>query len=137
MNSTHFIIIFSCLLLVLPGLSTGSEGTNSVVNLSYTDNTPVSLLVPDVLSLLTNPDRYLGKTIRFKGIVTKTYPLQHLFTVADRVGCSICVAKNARNSIMVSYQGEIPKSRETVQVSGLLTNDPYEKYVVNATSVVI
>jgi uncharacterized membrane protein YcgQ (UPF0703/DUF1980 family) len=135
MNSKHYIIIFSCLLFIFSGLATGFEGNSSTLNQSYLNISSEIVSAPDVLSIFANHELYLGKTIKFKGIVSKSYPHQHLFTVTDRIGCSICAAKTARNSITVSYSGKMPKILENVQISGLLISGTQHKYYVNATSV--
>lgn len=130
----HYFIILSCLLFALPGLVT-SSGQYSVVNQSHLDNATFILSVPDVQSILGNHTRYLGKTIEVSGIVSKTYPQEHEFTLSDQVGCSLCVAKNARDSITVIYPGKIPKNRETVLISGQLIIDAHKRLIINSTSV--
>lgn len=136
MSPKNHIIILSCLLLILPGLVTGSDENSSALPQPYPDNNSEILSSPDVQSILSNPEHYLGKTVELKGVVSRTYPGQHLFTVADRVSCSICRSKNAQNSIMVSYSDEIPKYMEIVQISGTLLHDRHQGNIINATSVV-
>ncbi|PKL59991.1 MAG: hypothetical protein CVV33_04975 [Methanomicrobiales archaeon HGW-Methanomicrobiales-4] len=136
MGSKYHIIILSCLLLTLPGLVTGSDGNRSALNQSYPDNISEILFAPDVQSILSNPENYLGKTVELKGVVSKIYTGQHRFTVADRVGCSICKSKDAMNSITVSYSGEIPKYMAIVQISGPLLHDMHQGYIIKATSMV-
>ncbi|MDD1730083.1 MAG: hypothetical protein LUQ50_13560 [Methanospirillum sp.] len=63
------------------------------------------------------------------------YPSQHQLTVADKVGCSLCTAKNALNSITIWYQGKIPAVLETVQISGQVSHDKKLGYSINASTV--
>lgn len=137
MSPLPFIIILTGLILTLSGFATGSEQNSSGMNQISPGNPSEFFSVPDIMTIITGPEPYLGKTVTVKGIVSETYPRQHRFTFADRVGCSICAAKNAGNSIMVFYAGDIPKNRETAEISGLIVNDTRYGIILNATSVVL
>ena len=135
LSSKHFIIILICS-LALSGFVSGSEGNSSASTSSSTHNTSEILSAPDIQSILSNPENYLGKIVELKGVVSRTYPGQQRFAIADRVGCSLCAAKISRSSIAINYSKKIPKYLAIVQISGILTHDNHQGYLINATSVV-
>lgn len=133
----YYTIILSCFLLAFSGVSTGSPQISTESNQSVQTNISEILPAQDVQSILASPEHYLGRTISLKGVVSKTFPLQHQFIVADRVGCSLCAAaKKIKSSITVRYWGDIPKNRETVRISGILLGDEHTGFILNATEVV-
>jgi hypothetical protein len=123
------------MLLTLSGSAIASDLSKNISSHSVSDNMTDPVSVPNVATLLNNASQYVGNPIILSAIVSKTYPSQHQFTIADKVGCSLCTAKNALNSITVWYQGEIPKVRETVRISGSVIHDERSGYAINATYV--
>jgi|GEM_PF-6848259 len=112
------ILTFSLILLILSGIASGSNQTQIPGNRSSSTNFSDIIEVPDVQSILTNPSQYYGKTISLKAVVSKTFPEKKVFSVADRVGCSLCTEKNAKNSIAIQYAGETPKYLDIVRITG-------------------
>jgi hypothetical protein len=132
----RFCILF-CVLLTISGFAGGSVLSENISNQSVSGNLTNPVLVSHVSTVISNPSHYVGNQIILNAMVSKAYPLQHQFTIADQVGCSLCTAKNALNSMTVWYQGKIPKVWETVQVSGQVIHDERSGYVINASSVKI
>lgn len=128
-----FILI--CMLLTLSGFVLASDLSEKPGNQSVSGNLTDPISVPNISTLISNPSPYEGNSIILNAIVSKTNPSRHQFTIADKTGCSLCTAKNALNSITVWYQGEIPKVRETVRISGSVIHDEKSGYVINATYV--
>ena len=135
MNQQYHIIILSCFLLVFLIIPPISALNESVENLSYQGNITEEISATDIQSMITHPVQYLRKSIVLKGIVTRVYPSQNQFTLADRIGCPLCATKNSLDSISVWYSGEIPKTMEMVQVSGLVLSDVKKGIHINATVV--
>lgn len=86
-------------------------------------------------SILTNPPQYYGKTISLKAVVSKTSPEKKAFAVADRVGCTLCTEKNAKNSITIRYTGEPPKYLDIVRITGEVVPEKNKGFHINATAV--
>jgi len=134
MNLQYYHIVLFCFLLVISGIVAGSDLKEPLGNLSPQGNFTDQISVPDIQSVLKNPDQYLGKTVVLNGIVTKTYPTQNLFILADRFGCSFCTAKNSLDSINVWYPGKVPKLMETVQIFGQVVPESKKGVRINATT---
>lgn len=135
MNARYRLIIFFCIILALCEIAIASDQNESQISQSGSGNLTEILFVPDVQTILESPEQYFGKKISLQAVVSKTYSQKHQFAVADRVGCSLCTTKNAKNSIKIWYAGEIPKYREIVQITGEVIPDTNKGYHLNATSV--
>ncbi len=129
------IIIFFLTLFILSGIATSVTLNEPLINQSIPRNLSEVVEVPDVQSILTNPKQYYGKTISLKAVVSMTYPEKKQFNMADRVGCSLCTAKNAKNSVIISYAGEIPKYLDIIQITGEVIPEKNKGYHINATTV--
>ena len=135
MTHTWYILKFFLILLVLSGIASGSNQTQISGNRSSSTNISDIIEVSDVQSILTNPSQYYGKTISLKAVVSKTSPEKNLFSVADRVGCSLCTEKNAKNSITIHYAGETPKYLDIVRITGDVVPEKNNGFHINATAV--
>ena len=132
--SYRFFILF-CLLLTLSGSALAADLPEKPGNQSVSENATNPVIIPNVSTLINNPSPYEGSPVILNAIVSKTDPSRHQFTIADKIGCSLCTAKNAVNSIPVWYQGKIPKEWETVQISGSVIHDEISGYAINASMV--
>lgn len=134
---THIwhILTFSLILLILSGIASGSNQTQISVNRSNSTNFSDIIEVADVQSILSNPPQYYGKTISLNAVVSKTSPEKKMFTVSDRVGCSLCTEKNAKNSITIRYAGENPKYLDIVRITGEVVPEKTKGFHINATAV--
>ena len=135
MNPLHYQIIIFCIILILCGCALASEQKESLVNQSGQGNLSEILSVPSVQSILESPEQYYGKKVSLQGVVSKTYSQKQQFAVADRVGCSLCTAKNAKSSVIIWYAGEIPKYLDIIQITGEVIPEKNKGYHINATSV--
>ena len=135
MNPLHYLIPILCIIFLLCAGAAASGQLESQVQHSDQGNISGILSVPSVQSILEKPEEFYGKTVSFRGVVSKSYSRKHQFSIADRVGCSLCTAKNAKNSILIRYDGEIPKYRDIVQITGEVISETSTRYHINATSV--
>ena len=134
-NPLYYLTPILCIILLLCAGAPASELHEPQVRHSDQGNISEILSVPSVQSILEKPEEYYGKTVSFQGVVSKSYSRKHQFTVADRVGCSLRTAKNAKNSILIRYAGEIPKYRDIVQITGEVIPETSTRYHINATLV--
>jgi hypothetical protein len=135
MNLLHYLIIILCIIFILSGAAYASEQNKSVIQQSGPGNHTEIISIPSVQSVLENPDQYYGKTISLHGVVSSAFFQKYQFTVADRVGCSLCTAMNAKNSITIRYAGKIPKYRDIVQITGEVIYEGNKGYYINASVV--
>jgi hypothetical protein len=129
------IIIFFLIFFILSGIATSATLNEPLMNQSIPQNLSEVVEVPDVQSILNNPAQYYGKTISLKAVVSMSYPEKKQFNMADRVGCSLCTAKNAKNSVIIWYDGEIPKYLDIIQITGEVIPEKNKRYHINATTV--
>ncbi len=113
MTHTWHILIFFLILLILSGIASGSNQIQIPGNRSSSTNFSDIIEVPDVQSILTNPSQYYGKTISLKAVISKTSPEKKVFSVADRVGCSLCTEKNAKTLL----QSNTPERFQNTSIS--------------------
>ena len=129
------LLILSLILYALSGIGTASDLNDTLANVSVPVHLSEVIEVPDVQSILDNPTQYFGKTISLKAVVSKTYPGQMEFGVADRVGCSLCKDKIEKNSIIIWYAGTIPKYLDIVRITGKVIQEKNNGYHINASVV--
>jgi hypothetical protein len=123
------LVLIMSMFLVLPIPADNSGGNISEMK---------QFMPLDIVSLYMEPDSYLGQTIVMKGIISASYPTEHMFILSDSMGCASCqAAQKDTKSLKVIYTGKIPDKRVVVLVSGKLTKGEDNTFSMNATSVKI
>ena len=149
MKTLKFGLIALCLALVLTGCAvknvTPQETPTPQANdtpLASTDALGVSAqAVPDsgvvevtedmfvtfVNEIYTNSEDYLGRTIRLQGMFASAYdePSGSTYSYVYRVGPGCCANDGSMCGFEFSWDGEMPKTDEWIEVTGTL--DEYEQ----------
>lgn len=95
---------------------------------------------PDVLSvqmIASAPQKFMGKDVTVKGVVGNVAEHKSLFTLIDKAACGGCPSKRScgMTEFKVSYKGEPPSKRKTVQVTGRLVEVEKGRYMLEASKI--
>ncbi len=85
-------------------------------------------------TLSKKPAKYVGKEIYLEGVVAKVMKDDKLFVIVDKSACGGCPSKKKCGvfELSVSYKGDLPDKKQTVKLTGLLTEPEEGKYLLKA-----
>ncbi len=135
MRIHNALFLLCCTLSLIIGAYADGDREDGRDTIILPQNSSEPVRVPDVQTLLTNPERYSGLRIELDAIVSKMHSPNHMFSVADQISCPLCITKNTQSSMVVRYTGDLPKLRETVHIVGMTHPDPKFGYSIYAFEV--
>ncbi len=124
MRIITILFLFCCTLPIIFVAHADIDGKESQGMMISLQNSSDPIRVADIQTLLSSPDQYAGKRIELDAIVSKIHTPNHMFTVADKISCPLCITKNTQSSLIVRFSGDLPKLRETVHIVGMIHLDP-------------
>lgn len=133
-NLTIALII---MLLIAVGLTVKYQLLTKTTNNPRENSQINSITIISVETLANNVNQYLDSTVNLKGVVSFVYPESQTLVIIDNKEFASCgVVTCAINQIPVSYTGTLPKVKDYVQVSGIVSSDSSGKLIIKATQVI-
>ncbi|MCR5502177.1 MAG: GTPase, partial [Lachnospiraceae bacterium] len=116
------------------------EGSQGEITTIFEEDLPFDLNAPVIeldnegygiwyIDSLDNPDRYVGKTLRFKGIVMIPPEFPKGYFIPGRMAMTCCAEDMAFLGFACRYEGTGSlKERQWVEVTAKVTKEPFQAY---------
>lgn len=116
------------------------EGSQGEITTIFEEDLPFDLSAPVIeldnegygiwyIDSLDNPDRYVGKTIRFKGMVLKPQEFPKGYFIPGRMAMTCCAEDMAFLGFACRYDGTGDlKDRQWVEVTAKITKENFASY---------